>query len=369
MHWLIAAILALLAFHTLFVARALLLPIAFAMLVAIVLAPTVRHLRRRGVREPFGAGLVVLALFAVAALIITALVEPAARWLDRLPRDLHKIGAVLGDLRRVLEDLALTRSSSAIASSLGSEPVGDRLASEGMALMRAALLNMPGAAISVASTFILLYFFLASGRRMFLGCVGLLPSASAKHKLLRVARELRRAIGHFFVTTSVINVGLGVATAAALAWLGVPNALLWGTVVALLNFVPYLGPATCTLLLAFVGAVSFDRLVDQLAVPLAYLALAAIESNLLSPWVVGRRLAVNPLAIFLSVLMWGWLWGIVGTLMGVPFVLALKIAYPTFTQRRTGGEAPSEPGARLQPERGPRALRELHEKRSANSRS
>ena len=333
--WLLWVVALLLAFHALLIARSLFLPIAFALLLAVILAPGVRWLRRRGVSEPFGAALIILALAATGAILIVTLAEPAMLWLDRLPRDLRQLGETLGRLRKAVEDLTLMRGSSVIAASLGQESIGDRVVNEGMALARAALLSTPGLVISVASTFILLYFLLASGRRLFMASVALLPRVSNRRRVLRVARELQHEIGRFFVTSSLLSIGLGVVMAIVLTMLGVPNALFWGVTVTLLNFVPYLGPVACTLLLALVGAGSFERLFDALLVPSSYIILAAIESNLVGPWVMGRRLSLNPLVIFLAVLMWGWLWGILGTLMGVPFVLIFKIGYPILIEGET----------------------------------
>src|SRR5690606_35540733 len=121
------------------------------------------------------------------------------------------------------------------------------------------------------------------------------------------------------------NAGLGVATGLAMAALGVPNPALWGVLAAINNFVPYLGSLATAIVLAIVAAVTFESLGAIVAPPLVFLALTTIEGQFLTPMLLGRRLTLNPVVIFLALLVWGWLWGIPGVLMAVPLLAALKI--------------------------------------------
>src|SRR5262249_51177450 len=139
-------------------------------------------------------------------------------------------------------------------------------------------------------------------------------------------RRAPRALSHFFAAQVFINCGVGAAVAGTSWWLGLPNPLLWGITVGVLNFIPYLGPIAAAVMMLLAGVLTFDTLPAAVAPALALIGVHAIESNVVSPLVVGRRLELNPLAVFVSVLLWGWLWGIPGALIAVPVLLGLRIA-------------------------------------------
>jgi predicted PurR-regulated permease PerM len=186
--------------------------------------------------------------------------------------------------------------------------------------------------LSALATVILLYFLLASEHWMLSRCVEAVPRQRARALLLSGVRAAQREIGRYLFALSCINLGVGVVTGLALAALGLANPVLWAVVAMVLNFVPYLGPLITTGLLLLAGVVSFGELPAVLAPAGAYLLIHAIESNFFSPWMVGRRLALSPLAVFLSVMFWGWLWGIAGALIAVPVLIALRSLF--WRQRR-----------------------------------
>jgi predicted PurR-regulated permease PerM len=118
---------------------------------------------------------------------------------------------------------------------------------------------------------------------------------------------------------------LTAATALAMALLGMPNPVLWGALAAVNNFIPYLGSLVTVGVLTVVAAVSFDTLGQIVAPPLIFFALTTFEGQFLTPMLLGKRLTLNPVVIFLALLIWGWLWGIPGVLMAVPLLAAFKI--------------------------------------------
>jgi predicted PurR-regulated permease PerM len=143
---------------------------------------------------------------------------------------------------------------------------------------------------------------------------------------LKVIEAIRSELGRYYGTIALINLAFGIATGITMMLLGVPNAFLWGTVAAVLNFIPYVGSATTLLILSVVALVSFDSVARIAAVVASFLALATIEGQVAQPLLVGHRLEINPLLVFLAVWFGGWMWGIAGIAIAVPGLLALKVA-------------------------------------------
>jgi predicted PurR-regulated permease PerM len=123
----------------------------------------------------------------------------------------------------------------------------------------------------------------------------------------------------------VINIGLGAIAGAGLFFMGVPNALMWGMLVAILNFVPYFGPIAGIILLATVGLLTFDTVWSGLLPPAWYLLLHFLEANFITPVALGRRFTLNPVVIFVSLIFWTWLWGVPGALLSVPILVSIKV--------------------------------------------
>jgi predicted PurR-regulated permease PerM len=155
---------------------------------------------------------------------------------------------------------------------------------------------------------------------------GALAGSEKSAACLRVTEAIRAELGRYFGTVSLINVGLGVATAATMAALGMPNAILWGTLAAVLNFIPFLGPITTLGILAVAALVKFNNVGQALAVPGAFLGLHLVESQLVQPLFIGHRLDVSALVILLAVWFGFWFWGIPGVMLAVPLLVALKVA-------------------------------------------
>lgn len=132
-------------------------------------------------------------------------------------------------------------------------------------------------------------------------------------------------MSRYLLMVSLINLVLGAVTATAMALIGIPNPLLWGAVAAILNFAPYVGPATTGLALTVVGFMTFESLGHALVVPCAFFSIAFVEGQLITPTLIGRRLALDPTVVFVWLLLWGWLWGIVGILLAGPLLACFRI--------------------------------------------
>lgn len=305
-------------------AKPFLLPVVLAVLLAIVLAGPVRSLEKLGVPESLGALLVVLALLTGVGIVVAALAEPASAWLERAPSN---VAQLMQSLERLRDSMPLLHAATVGGTTAADgTAIGATLKSEGMNLTKLALEQATGFAVAAVSTVILLYFLLASQNWLLIRLMQRVRSRHARLHGLCMGRSAQRDIAHFLLTMLMINVLLGIATGLALWAIGLPNPLLWGTVTAVLNFVPYLGPLVLMAMLLLAGVLTFDSFGMMVAPPLLFLGLNALETYLLSPLIVGKRLDLNPVFVFLSVMFWGWAWGVAGTLVAVPLLLAIRHA-------------------------------------------
>src|SRR3546814_318229 len=174
-------------------------------------------------------------------------------------------------------------------------------------------------------TGILLFFLLANGYLFLLKTVNILPRFSDKKRAVEIGRALQVEVSRYLFTITAINIGLGFATAAVMAALGLPDPLLWGVMATLLNFIPYAGPILAAGAILLAAVATFSTPLEVFYPPLAFVVLTALEGNFITPMLLGRRLTLNPVILFASLLLWGWLWGIAGLLLAVPLLVVAKI--------------------------------------------
>ncbi len=311
---------------TLYFGRDVLLPIMLALILSLLLRPCVRGLYRLGLPEAMGAAVMVILVFGLAGLAAYTLAGPAADWIKRMPRVVSELEFKLGDIREGID--RAREASRQIEQITGSQEGAAReVVVRGPTLAEQVLNQVESFIANVVILQVLLYFFLARGRQSLESLIGTMRSVDDRIHYAMVAGTVQRNIAAYLATITVINLFLGVATALAMwAW-GVPNAALWGTLAGLINFIPFIGPAVMTVVLFLVSALSFQGLFNILGPPLTFVALTTLEGNFLTPMIVGRRLALNPIAVFVSILFWGWMWGIPGALLAVPILAILKILF------------------------------------------
>ncbi|MEQ9122883.1 MAG: AI-2E family transporter, partial [Alphaproteobacteria bacterium] len=174
-------------------------------------------------------------------------------------------------------------------------------------------------------TLALLYFMLATGDLFMEKTIRVLPRLRDKVRALSIARTVEAEISRYLFTVTAINICLGAAIAAGMALVGLPNPVLWGVLGARLNFIPSIGSLIGVAVVFAVAVVTFNAPLDILAPPRIYFGLTALEGQFLTPTVIGRRLEMNPVAIFLGVAFWAWLWGVAGAVLAVPILLVIKI--------------------------------------------
>ena len=328
------AILAILLLYTCAIAEAVVVPVLIAMLFGLMLAPPVRLLERWRVPRALSSLLLVLLAIAIIGGAITALASPARAWVGRMPTALSHIQAVMKDIRRPFQMATeATRELGKITQMDESAPV--RVVDTGPSPFAAALTAAPAVIGGIVITIVLTFLFLLHGDELLRKFVTLAPHLRAKRDLVEATRTAQSEISMYVITVTLINAGLGLATAAALWLLGVHDPLLWGGVAALLNYAPFIGPMVTAVALLVVGFSEAATPALALAPPAAFLGLHLLEGQLLTPHLVGRRLALDPVMVFIAMLVLGWMWGVAGFLLAVPLLTCAKI----IAERVEGGDA------------------------------
>jgi predicted PurR-regulated permease PerM len=301
------------------------LPAILAVLLNFLLKPLVRGLTHMGVPKIIGA-IIVLALFMSATgTALYTINEPAKEWLSKAPQSLSKIGAKVRGLLQETERLfrGHDKYDTTQQPTTEQKPV----------LENAQIVSFANTVLSYTTSFlagtlellVLLFFLLAIGDTLFQKVVRALPTVSEKNEALSIVDQLEQVISRYLLTITLVNAGHGLAVGAAVHLIGLPNPTLWGIMAFLLNFIPYFGPLTGVIVLTLAGFLEFDSVSRALSPALAYLAVHTVESNLITPAVLGQRLTLNPIMIFLALMFWTWLWGMPGALLSTPMLMVFKI--------------------------------------------
>lgn len=318
---LLIAMLVLAALYTVCLAKPVLVPLLLAAFLAICISPLVDQVERLMPRLPAAIVVATLVIAAVAG-VLTLLTAPAQDWLshapETLPRAIDKLRAWL----TVLGEASGTAPMLATMDSLSGAPAPAPTPWHWWELLVAA----PPLLVQAFSVILLMLFFVTYGGSMFRRAVELSPTLTSKKQVVGIVRAIKVDSARYFLTTAVINVALGSATALVLWVLDVGEPLLWGAAVALLNFIPYLGALVSVLLLTLVGVLQSSSPDVAVLPALCFLALAVLEGQFLSPLILGKRLSLSPVAILVWLMLWGWLWGIAGVILGVPMLMCLKLS-------------------------------------------
>jgi len=323
--WVFVGLFILAMLYTFHFARALLMPIILAILFSLLLSPIVGWLRKLRLPEPVGAALVMVALVSGIVFAIYTLAEPAAQWLDKAPESLSTAESKLRKLKQPVADVQRAAEKIEAMTQLQAAKKPREVVVQTPGLGAFITSRTPYLITGLISTLVLLYFLLASGDLFMRKTVRLIPTWRDKVHAVEVGREIKRELGRYFFTVTLINGALGIATAIAMRALGMPNPLLWGAMAMLLNYIPYLGPSTTLAVLSMAAVMSFDDLNRIWPVPAVFLALVVLEGQLIQPIVVGRSLRLNPVMVFVAFLLLGWLWGIAGMFLAVPILVTLKV--------------------------------------------
>jgi predicted PurR-regulated permease PerM len=303
------------------------------MLLALVLSAPVEALYRHGIPRNLSALFILAIALGLIGGSAALLWKPAQYWYGEAPHTLRAVKQKIAPATKIVnrvDDISNT------AGTLGGTPArAVPVPSPTSSTTSDVIGSSLGAAVSTL-TFVILTLFLLTGGPPMLArmTAAFVDDLNASH-ILTIIEAVRHEVGRFYAVTALINVGLGVITAVAMALLGMPTPYVWGIMAAMLNFIPYAGPVTTLAIVTFVAAMTFNKAPHILAVAGTFLAITTIEGQVVQPLFVGRRLQINPLLIFLGLWLGGLFWGVAGVLLATPVLVALKV----IAEHASGGRA------------------------------
>ena len=301
------------------------LPLTAAIVIAIALVPLLEWMERRGVPSGLAAFLALSAFLALVNAALAIIVVPATGWFARLPESIPRIQSNLAPLIDFYSTLQKFVDRTLMSVATGSEATAQAVAAQAPASVIDYFLSAaPAAAIQIFFAVLVIFFFLAGWTRLRKGTIRRRGSFDGALQTARVIQNVVDATADYLATITMINAVLGLVVGLVLWALGMPSPFMWGGIVSLCNFIPYLGPIVAAILLGLGGLMTFDAVGLALLPAIIFIGLHTVEANLITPLVLGRRLTVNPLLILVSLSFWGWVWGAPGALLAVPLLLILQ---------------------------------------------
>lgn len=321
----------------LYFAKDVILPLLMGTLLALTLSPIVRALHRLGLPHVVSAtGLILLIAVVLAggALLFSG---PISIWIDDAPQ----LGAELrAKLRVFAASIAIVQQASDQVEQLTAgvaDPAVQRVALESPGILTMAVSNVASVLATTLVTLVLSLFLLASGDMFYVKLIDAYPRFGDKKRALRIVYGIEKSVSRYLAVVTVINIILGVVIGLGLWAIGMPQPAVWAVMSVIVNFLPYIGPLIGGAVTAAVAIVSFDSLGHAALAPLIYLTATTIEGQFVTPVILGRQLELNAVSVFVTVVFWGWLWGIAGALMAVPFLVCLKVVCDHVEPLRTLG--------------------------------
>ena len=313
--------------YTLWAAQEVLLPVLLAMFFALVGNPIIRVLRRVYVPRSLGALVVLLGGMAATGLLAHKMLPSAMEWAQQAPREMRQLAPKLRELTKPVQDAnkAAENFARAAGGQTGKQPQVVHTAPQDEPYRK--LLATPRFLASLLAVVLLTFFFMVYGENLQRNAIALLPGRQQKKFTVEILHSIEREVSRYVLTISIINTVVGLVFAGVLYLLGLPlaEALLWGTMAALLNFAPYVGPLIGIVAMLLVGFISFEEPFQSMLPAVAYLVLHTIEGQIVTPIILGRRMALSPLVLILALMLFGWLWGIIGLLLAVPLLVCVKL--------------------------------------------
>jgi predicted PurR-regulated permease PerM len=305
----------------LYVAKAFFLPIVSAFVVGTMLSPAAGFLERRRIPRPVSAVLIVASVGAGVAFMVGLISSPLMEWSTRLP----ELGSQLKDKLHVFDrPLALWRDLQAMVG------VPDAGANGALVLPKFDWVEPTVGFLSPTFTEFLLFIatlilFIASWRDLRRALVMTFGDHSGRLRMLRILNEIEAQLGGYLLTVTMINLGVGVATGITCALTGMPNAAGLGALAAALNFFPIIGPVAMFVILAVVGVVTSSTIGIGLIAALLFVGITFLEGHFVTPTIIGRRLELNALAVFMALAFWTWLWGPMGGFLSSPLLIVALV--------------------------------------------
>ena len=313
-----------------YLARDFLIPTAGAIVLALILTPVANTFDRLRLPPSASAAasvtLLALGLAALLAISIPALTN----WIDQTPYLTYTLERKLEGVRKsiavVQEVSKQVENATAAATPSSSTPTTppEKVVVREKSLLADIASTTPGIVLQILYAAVLAFLLLShrnSSRRQIMRIPA---SYYTRVRLARVMRDINERVGHYLFTLAVIYAGVAALATVALALLGFPNAIIWGALMGIAGFVPFIGPAVTIGVVALVALISFDDWLHMIAAPASLLVIHALEANFVTPAFVSRRCALNTVAVFTSIALLGWMWGAVGAIVAVPLLILMS---------------------------------------------
>jgi predicted PurR-regulated permease PerM len=301
------------------------LPLTAALVIAIALVPLLEWLERHRMPAPLAALTCVLLFLVAANVALASIVVPAWQWIRRLPESIPQIQHNLEPLIRFYANLEqfVNKTLTNFAAAPIRQPTTVQAAPP-RSLLDLFTTSAPSALIEMFFAILVIYFFLSGWTRLRRGAITSRSSFGGAMATARVIQDVVDDTSAYLGTITLINLTLGLIVAGALWLLGMPTPLMWGGIVALFNYIPYIGPVIAAVLLAIGGLMSFADFGWAMIPPAIMIGAHLIEANFVTPLIVGHRLTINPIMILISLSFWGWVWGTTGALLAVPLLIIIQ---------------------------------------------
>jgi len=308
----------------LWLAQGLVLPVLLSMFFALIGNPIIRLMQRLWIPRFVGAVLVLAGGVLLAGTLGNQLVEPAGEWMKQAPKELRELAPKLRAMTKPVQEA--NRAAESFARAAGGESRPPEIVFTEVNEPYKALTTTPRMIASVLAVVLLTFFFMVYGENLQRNAIALLHSRQQKKLTVEILQSIEGELSRYVLTISVINVIVGLVFAASLSFAGLPlpEALLWGTMAALLNYAPYVGPLIGIAVMLLIGLIEFDGLKALLPAAI-YLLLHTLEGQIVTPIVLGRRMRLSPLVLILGLMVFGTLWGIIGLLLAVPLLVCVKL--------------------------------------------
>jgi predicted PurR-regulated permease PerM len=303
------------------------LPVTAALVIAVALVPLLEWFERRGVPSRLAAALCLFIFLVITFFAIGSIVIPASDWVAQVPNRISKVQETLQPVLDLYKNLDrfIERTVNQIAiTQERTRAVRIETPNSVMGLLTT---SAPHLLIQLFFALLVIFFFLAGWTTMRKKTIVSRGSFEGALTTARVIQQVVAATSTYLGTITLINIGLGALTTGVLWWLGMPSPVLWGGIVAVLNYIPYLGPIASAVLLFVGGLMTFPDVWGALLPPAAFVAFHLVEANIFTPLVVGHRLTISPLSILISLSFWAWVWGTTGALLAVPLLIIIKTIF------------------------------------------
>jgi len=321
----VTGLFALAVLAALYLMKEVVVPVILAWVVANILQPIVAWMEQHRIGRVPAVGIVTLALMIVLLSVIALLSLPLTYWLGRAT----ELGTLLREkLQSIAGPLDFLKEMTQTLGQITGQGTGSGLHVEESTNIVSGIIAILTPAVTQGILFLgALVFYLIYQKKIKNKAVLVLPSRDARLTALRIMGDIERNTTIYFGTFTLVNIVLGFVTMLLAYAVGLPNPMLWGVLAAVLNYIPYIGPAIMIMVLFLIGLFTFPTVPEALIAPLVYGGITTVEGHFITPALMGRRMTLNPFAVFLAIGFWTWMWGPIGAFVAIPILMTTIVTF------------------------------------------